>query len=395
MAFQISGIQQLGVGVTNVYEAWDWYRENFGADVLLSDAPGEASMMQPYTNHQPQSRHTIMAFNMQGGGGLEIWQYKSRAPHVLDFQPKLGDLGTLIGKLKSQNVAAAYLKFKTSGATLLSGFSKNKAGKDHFFMKDPFGNMFEVVESDVVFMDTNSKIGGVYGAICGVTNMEKSINFYKNILGYDTVIYDDTDVFEDFENLPGGREKYRRVLLGHSQKRKGPFSEFLNESQIELVQLVDSERKPRNIYDFKQHLWGDPGFIQICYDIRNMKELKEFCEKNGSNFMCDSNPEAYSSEAKIFDMGGASGHFTYIEDPDQNLIEFVETYYVPILQKLNIGLNLKKRNPEKPLSNFIVKGLKFLRKGADYSKSSTAKQKSQIADECAKKVIEQNSIKIN
>jgi len=392
MAFSNSGIQQLGIGVTNVYEAWDWYRENFGADVMLSDAPGEASMMQPYTNHQPQSRHTILAYNMQGGGGLEIWQYTSREPHKLEFQPKLGDLGTIVGKLKSPNVAAAYLKFKNSpnGATLLSSFGKNLNGKEHFFLKDPFGNFFEVVESDIVFKETNSKIGGIYGAICGVTDMEKSIEFYKNILGYDTVIYDDTDVFEDFKMIPGGEDKFRRVLLGHSEKRKGPFSNFLNESQIELVQLVNSDRKPRNIYDFEKHLWGDPGFIQICFDISNMKGLKKHCESYGLKFQCDSNPEAYENAAEIFDMGGASGHFTYIEDPDRNLIEFVETYYVPIAKKLHLGLNLRKKDPEKALPDFVMAGLKFLRKGADYSTSDIAKAKTAISDECALRIKAQN-----
>ncbi|MCQ2975764.1 MAG: VOC family protein [Bacteroidales bacterium] len=384
MAFTISGIQQLGVGVEDVYQAWDWYRENFGADVLLSDAPGEAALMQPYTDHKPQTRHTILAYNMQGGGGLEIWQYTSRKPKKADFDVMLGDLGTFIGKIKSSTVAAAYLKFKTAGVKLKSKFSKNIAGKEHFFVEDPFGNLFEVVQSDIVFQETESKTGGMYGAIVGVSDMDKSIKFYSEILGYTKVVYDETAVFEDFAQLPGGNEKYRRVLLAHEKDaRKGPFSNFLNESQIELIQLVDSKRKPRKIYDFKSHLWGDPGFIQICFDVKNMKDLKQFCESKGVNFQTDSNPEAYDSEAEIFDMGGASGHFTYIEDPDGNLIEFVETYYIPILEKFNIGLNLKNKNPEKPLPNFIMGGLKFLRKGGDYITSKKAKEKTKISDECA------------
>lgn len=394
MAFTISGIQQLGVGVENVYKSWDWYRENFGFDILLSDAPGEAALMQPYTDHRPQTRHTILAYNMQGGGGLEIWQYTSRKPQKAPFKVMLGDLGTFIGKIKSSTVAAAYLKFKTSGGKLRSKFSKTIDGREHFFVEDPYGNLFEVVQNDTTFQETESKTGGIYGAIVGVSDMEKSMKFYDEILGYDTVVYDETGVFEDFANLPGGEERYRRVLLSHLQERKGPFSNFLNTSQIELVQLVDSERQPRKIYDFKTHLWGDPGFIQICFDIKNMKELKEFCESKGVNFQTDSNPEAYESEAEIFDMGGASGHFTYIEDPDGNLIEFVETYYIPVLQKFNIGINLKKRDPEKALPNFIMGGLRFLRKGADYTTSRTAKEKSKIADECAenlKNKLEQES----
>ena len=34
-------------------------------------------------------------------------------------------------------------------------------------------------------------------------------------------------------------------------------------------------------------------------------------------------------------MGEAAGHFSYIQDPDGTLIEFVETHKVPILKKLD------------------------------------------------------------
>ena len=37
------------------------------------------------------------------------------------------------------------------------------------------------------------------------------------------------------------------------------------------------------------------------------------------------------SDAESFTMGDAGGHFTYIEDPDGYLIEFVETHKIPII----------------------------------------------------------------
>ena len=53
-------------------------------------------------------------------------------------------------------------------------------------------------------------------------------------------------------------------------------------------------------------------------------------------------------------MGEAAGHFSYIEDPDGTLIEFVETHKVPILKKFGLYLNLKKRNPEKALPSWMI-----------------------------------------
>ena len=54
-------------------------------------------------------------------------------------------------------------------------------------------------------------------------------------------------------------------------------------------------------------------------------------------------------------MGEAAGHFTYIEDPDGTLIEFVETHKVPVLKKIGWYLNLKNRKAENSLPNWMVK----------------------------------------
>jgi hypothetical protein len=71
----------------------------------------------------------------------------------------------------------------------------------------------------------------------------------------------------------------------------------------------------------------------------------------------DSNPEIYEKGGEIFGMGDAAGHFVYIEDPDGTLIELVETHRIPILKKIGWYLNLKKRNPLKPLPDFMLKTL--------------------------------------
>ena len=42
-------------------------------------------------------------------------------------------------------------------------------------------------------------------------------------------------------------------------------------------------------------------------------------------------------------------HFSYIEDPDGTLIEFVETHKLPIIEKLGWYMKLKGRDPKKSL----------------------------------------------
>jgi len=355
--YHISGIQQIGIGVYNVWEAWKWYRRNLGFDILVFDDIGTAKGMLPYTGGKPQDRHAILAINLQGGGGLEIWQFTTRKPEPAVFDVQIGDLGINIATIKSANVAYAYSALKSRGVAIPAGVLRDPAGKECFFLTDLYGNMLQITGSDTMFYDTGTDTGGVYGAIIGVADIDKSIGFYGTILGYDTIIYDREGRYNDFAVLPGGTGNFRRILLAHGERRKGPFCNMLGESRIELVQALD--RVPNKIYE--NRFWGDPGFIQICYDIRGMLELKTKCEQYGTPFTADSNPEAYSSAGSVFEMGEASGHFTYIEDPDGTLIEFVETHTLPIAKKLGWCLDLKKRNSEKPLPDWMLKSLHWNR----------------------------------
>ena len=49
MSKLITGIQQIGIGVPNVYEAWKWYKENFGMDIRIFEDDTVAELMLPYT----------------------------------------------------------------------------------------------------------------------------------------------------------------------------------------------------------------------------------------------------------------------------------------------------------------------------------------------------------
>lgn len=342
----ISGIQQMGIGIPHVHDAFAFYRKAFGADVKVFEEAAEAGLMLPYTGNKPQSRHAILAMNLMGGGGFEIWQYVGRTPQPASFEIQLGDLGIFICKIKSPDVKKALNEFKKKGFQLCSDVVKMPNGTNHFYMKDPYNNIFEITEGYGWFKNEHKATGSVFGAVIGVTDIEKSKKFYAEILGYDTVVFEtDAQIHTDFESLPGGKRKFKRVLLKHSKPRSGAFSKLLGPSEIELVELV--EENPRKI--FENRFWGDLGFIHLCFDVARMDELKKECESMGHPFTVDS--------GNSFDMGEAAGHFAYIEDPDGTLIEFVETHKVPVLKKLGIYLNLKKRNPEKSLPNWMIKAM--------------------------------------
>lgn len=351
--YVISGIQQMGIGVLNVKEAWDWYNRFFGMDCRVFEEEAEAKLMLPYTGGQPRSRHAVLALNLQSGGGFEIWQYKSREPVVKKEPVRIGDLGILACKMKTKDSQNTLAAFREKGITVPEAVTADPSEKKTFFMKDLYGNIFQIVEASDWFMNEKKMTGGSYGAVIGVTDIEKSRVLYSDILGYDTVVYDKTGVFSDLSGLPGGESECRRVLLRRSIPFAGPFSKVLGNSEIELISTAVPGKKI-----FEGRFWGDPGFIHLCYDMRGMDELKSFCEAKGFPFTVDSKK---SHEGSVFDMGEAAGHFSYIEDPDGTLIEFVETHKIPMLKKLGIYLDLRKRDPQKALPNWMLSTLKFSR----------------------------------
>lgn len=349
----ISGIQQIGVGNNDVQKTFTWYRRQLGMDIPVFDEAAQAELMLPYTGGEPQSRHAILAINMQGGGGLEIWQYVGRDPVPPKFQIQLGDLGIFAAKFKAADPKLALDKLKSNKQKILGDLAQDPSQRQHFFMEDLHGNAIQILPSDVKFSKTKSLTGGVYGAIIGCSDIDASMKLYKDVLGYDKVAYDQSGNFEDFAVLPGGKGKFRRVLLQESKARDGAFSRLFGPSEIELVQALD--REPRQM--FEGRYWGDPGYIHLCFDVKGMSALREKCTKAGFPFTVDSSSAPASADS--FDMGEAAGHFTYIEDPDGTLIEFVEAHKIPIMKKIGWYLNLRKRDPKKPLPNWMVRAMGF------------------------------------
>jgi catechol 2,3-dioxygenase-like lactoylglutathione lyase family enzyme len=346
----ISGIQQVGIGVADVTEAFRWYMKAFGCDIKILDDDGVAERMLPYTGGKPQPRHAILAINLRGGGGFEIWQPKGRTLRYLDEKPRLGDIGIFACKVKCTDIERAYHHLRHTGGALLAGkIEDNPAGVRHFFLNDPYGNLFEVEEDTYVFSKVDNHTGGANGVMIGVSDIEKSAAFYGKLLGYDVVEYDETGVFDDLLSITGGDKRLRRMMLKPSAPLQGPLCELMGNSHIELIHSSDIQ--PVRLYE--NRWWGDPGFIHLCFDVRGMEDIRKMAESLGHPFVCDSGAD--------FRMGEADGHFTYVEDPDGTLIEFVETFKIPVLKKWGIYLHLKNRDDRKPLPRYITKALRFLK----------------------------------
>jgi len=340
---KICGIQQVGIGYADIQLSWRWYRKYFGMNVPVFEDIAVASLMKQYTGDKVHSRYAILAMNMRGGGGFELWQFLERKPEKPQNEIKLGDFGIAIVKIKTSNIQKTYHYYQKELLDIQGEITKSPAGYLHFYLKDAFGNLFEIIESNDWFTENDSLTGGVAGIVIGVSQMEKSLKLYQKVLGFDHLVIDKTKEFEDLGVLNGGKTQIRRVILRQKNKPYGGFSALLGNVEIELIERKDQA----GVKIYKDRFWGDSGFIHVCFDVIHMNSLKKQCDLAGFSFTVDSEDS--------FDMGRAAGHFSYVEDPDGTLIEFVETHKVPIMKKWGIYLNMKTRNPDQNLPKWMIK----------------------------------------
>jgi catechol 2,3-dioxygenase-like lactoylglutathione lyase family enzyme len=340
---QINGIQQVGIGVENASEAWAWYRKAFKMDVPIFQDSAEAKLMTRYTAGKVESRHAILAMNMQGGGGFEIWQYTSKTPQASKNKLQWTDLGILAVKIRCKDSQKTYDHLQSIGADMLNIPSENPAGDQHFYVKDPYGNIFELVENKSWFSQNKDLTGGVLGVVMGVSAIDKVLPIYQNHFQQSDILADSLQIWDDFKSLGVLGQAFRRVILEGSSEPSGAVGKLLCQTQIELI---ETDHPSRNII-FADRNWGDLGFIHVCFDVNEMSALKANLKAVGIEFTVDSESE--------FDMGKAAGRFAYIEDPDGTLIEMVETFKIPIMEKIGWYLNLRNRKKHATLPSFLLK----------------------------------------
>lgn len=344
MSEVITGIQQVGIGCANVYDNWKWYRDVFGMDVPVFDDAAPAPLMTRYTGGEVHTRRAVLAMNLNGGGGFEIWSFESRKPQPASFTPELGDLGINAIKMKSPDVARTHSRLSNQGINGLSTLENDPSGNPTFTLRDPWGNLFQVVKGNTWFNPESKSIkktGGANGVIMGVSDINRVLPLYTEALGLNEIVYDQTGTFKDL----GSDQKMRRVLLRKKQSASGAFTRLIGDVEVELIQLLD--REPRKI--FENRFWGDLGYIHVCFDVIDMDSLQKRLSALGYEFTVDS--------ANTFDMGEAAGRFSYIEDPDGSWIEFVQTHRVPVLKKLGWYIKLKENGGSKPLPNWMIRAM--------------------------------------
>lgn len=327
----------LGMGVENADRQVAFLKEAFGFDVKAADVEGSQPMMNCYTNGELMHRRSLIVGNFQGGALLELIQPMSS--DILEFTPTFGDYGVYIAKIRSYQIQKSYDRLKKKFEADVSEMFTEPLGRNTFFIRDPEGNLFQLVEPQAEMQSClvqGKDTGGVLGCAIGVSDLAAATKFYCEKLGYvlSGESLNGSNVWND--NYLGVCTNVSRAFLTKKSVNGGLLSNLLGDSEIELIKTNDG-REPVRI--MKDRRWGDSGFIHLCFDSKDCSEAKDYLTKRGIEI---------TTGARV-NWDGLDSEFFYFEDPDRCYVEVNSFYTIPIYNPLRIRYKIRK-NRVKPLA---------------------------------------------
>jgi len=150
-------------------------------------------------------------------------------------------------------------------------------------------------------------IKGVDHISIGVNDMEKSLSFYQNILGFTEVMFDYSGALTGMDWVVGKSGVKARIVLLKSE-RAGP----LGQGMIKLIQfLPPSKASPLNV----DYIWSDIGISEVAVNVINMEKVLAQVKEKGIKVVLPPQHEVFDNKEVIY---------AYIRDPDGSLVELVE-----------------------------------------------------------------------
>jgi len=304
----LCALQHIGLGVANAANSYSFYRKCLGFNLKLADFNGSSPEMEPIIGELARMR-IIMGLSSQGRGLVELVEHCSSQPRPLSLQ--WGDIGFLASGYRAANLTVAARQLENMGIRMVSPILdlnlKDGRKWQSVFTKDPDGNLVELVDTNPT-KPRKPAIGGLAQVTIGVRDLGEAIKFYRDIVGFDEVL------LENEWSSPAGapfNQKQRQALLGKKRSLKSPFVPF-DGGRIRLVQALDYKGKDV----FQGRRWGDLGQMECCFQVDDIRAtIAELIDKKVDIF----HPPTFMNMGS-----GSCGYFSYIKDPDGNLVEFVE-----------------------------------------------------------------------
>jgi catechol 2,3-dioxygenase-like lactoylglutathione lyase family enzyme len=154
--------------------------------------------------------------------------------------------------------------------------------------------------ADTAMEEDDVKILGVHHACIIVSDMEKSLKFYRDTLGMEEKVNIKYDADPAMMDLPGTKPKQHLVLLSAGN------------ANVELIHYIEPKGRPNE--------WRtcDNGTLHLCFQVADIKKMYEELKAKGVRFHRDPLLIGEGGE-------GLTGHwYVYLRGPDNEVLEFIQ-----------------------------------------------------------------------
>jgi catechol 2,3-dioxygenase-like lactoylglutathione lyase family enzyme len=312
----INAFQHIGMGVKDIDKTYSFYRNLFGFKVKLNDVTMASKEMEPVIG-SVETMRIIMAANVKGGGILEFVEHKSSPTRSFPGGAIYGSYGVLEIGFGVRGIDRVVDHFRAQGVNFLTPICdlEMDGGRrwQYAYLKDTDGMRVQLVE-DIRPGEPDAKkpeVHGVMHVAIGVSDIENSKAFYKNVLGFDQQIFAYQGHMADMDPVSGGPLQMNLAILERSAPVTGPVK-MLPAGTVKLLEVPDNQ----GAHVYKGRRWGDIGCMEFCMDVSDLEATVADAETKGA--------KVYLPPVDI-DMGsGSRGKVAYIRDPDGTVVEFVE-----------------------------------------------------------------------
>jgi catechol 2,3-dioxygenase-like lactoylglutathione lyase family enzyme len=296
-----SGVHHVAIGVKDLETMRSFYHDILGfTEVSAEFDESEQEIMREVVRAFRVILGGVMLRHREGGILLELIRVTEPAPQPIRKDFKYGDIGVNKITVVVSNLLEIYERLKNK----VDFFSEPKVavisgwGEYPFvYCKDPEGNLVELIT--LAKTEEKNPFKGLCSIGISVTDLERTISFYREHLGFYTVVIKQHEAFSGFVDDLTDCEgtKIRSCLISTDSNMEG---------MVELFEVSN----PRGRSIPFSTIWGDFGYLQIAFSCDDIHGMVSRLESAGIEFLCS---------PKIKD----GGEFVYAKDPVGIPIEFL------------------------------------------------------------------------
>lgn len=296
----------MAIGVNDLGRMTAFYRDLLGfTEVIAEFGESEQEIMREVTRSPRAVFYGATLQQKAGGIMLEFIRMVEPAPRPIRLTPRYGDIGVAKITLSTADVGGVWAALKDCVAFCSGPKTTEIPGLGEYefvYCRDPEGNLVEIRSDDSA---SGQMFGGACSAGVAVSDLDRSLPFYRDFLGVDVVVARVHDAFSSCVDEVTGRagSQVRSCLLSTGEGKGG----------LELFETL----APRGRSLPFSALWGDFGHLQLAFDCDDVEGMARDLTAAGMGLLCS---------PKVLGGGPndpAPGVFVYARDPDGVPIEFV------------------------------------------------------------------------